>query len=231
MTNYIETYKALARAKTNDSIDIIQYAILRAMFAKDLTKEQRIARAADLVRRHFRPIENVNKLDNGHEADEAIRLYTEMVKRSKWVLNQPELTFFNTPEDRLLYKNIAVALYECFKLPSDYYTREYVYIFVRQDLSPEYQLVQAAHAAAKMGHRLGQGGIEEEQFDGLYFSVIGVEDQFALGKAMADVQSRGHTVYLFREPDIGDQPTAFASEPIRADARRGLRSYKRLVSQ
>jgi len=229
MTNYIEAYKTLARAKANDSIAIIQYAIVRAMMAKDLTKEQRIQRAIDLVRRHFHPIKNAKQLDNGREADWAVRFYTEIVKRRERVLNHPESILFNTPEDRVLYKNIAVALYDHFKCPADYYTREYVYIFVRQDISPEYQLVQAAHAAAKMGHRLGAGGVEDEKFDGLYFTVIGVEDQFALGSAMADVQSRGYVVYLFTEPDIGDQPTAFASEPIPADERRGLLSYRRLV--
>jgi hypothetical protein len=237
MINFVETFKQIARSKQITSVDIVQYAILRAMRAKTpKTREEQVQIASNFITRHFRSVKNKRMLDNGVDPQRAIRSATEIAKRSINIFGVPKKEFFGfdgSPEkaynEELRYSNIAVALYEQFKIPADLYTRYYVYIFVRQDLSPEYQLVQAAHAAARMGQRTGSNGIDQGKFDELYFSVIGVPDLPAMAKALEDFKQRGIKTYPFIEPDIGNVMTAFASDPVWSADRKGLLAYKRLV--
>jgi hypothetical protein len=228
MIDFRAAFKACVDAKDVSSVDMVQYAILRAMAMKTpQTLEDRINIASTLVRRHFRSVKNRKMLDNGVDPDRAVRAATEITKRARIICGILEKHMFDDERERVMYKNIAVALYEQFKIPADLYTRQYVYIFVRQDLSPEYQLVQAAHAAAKMGHR--SSALAQDKFDELYFSVIGVPDLTAMARALEDFKQRGIKTYPFIEPDIGNVMTSFASYPVWAGDRKGLLAYKRLV--
>jgi len=237
MINFIEQFRKIAQAKDLMSLDIVQYAILRAMRAKTpQTTEDRVKIASTFIRRHFRSVKNKRMLDNGVDPERAVRRATELAKQSQFILRYHQDEFFGfdasqekAQRDIILDTNIAVALYEQYKIPADLYTRHYVYIFVRQDMTPEYQLVQAAHAAARMGQRTGSNGIDQGKFDELYFSVIGVPDLPALARALEDFKQRGIKTYPFIEPDIGNVMTAFASDPVWSADRKGLLSYKRLV--
>lgn len=237
MINFVQQFKTLAQAKDLRSLDMVQYAILRAMRAKTpQTIEDRVKIASTFLRRHFTSVSRRQLLDNGVDPTRAIRRATELAKNSQVILRHHQDVFFGfdaAPEkaqrEILLYKNIAVALWDLYREPADLYTRHYVYIFVRQDMSPEYQLVQAAHASAKMGQRLGSNGIDQGKFDELYFSVIGVPDLPALAKALEDFKQRGIKTHTFIEPDVGNVMTAFASEPVWSHDRKGLLAYKRLV--
>ena len=101
--------------------------------------------------------------------------------------------------------------------------REYIYIFVRQDMSPEQQLVQSAHATLVLGNKLNHKDVSE-----LYFTVIGVENLMALGHVMRDLNKCGKNFITFYEPDQGNTLTAIATYPIPAEERGSLKEYKLL---
>lgn len=223
MNNFkIDFNSLVAQAKIAQGYHFIQKFIHDAIRARAAGFDAKMAIVESKIGRHFRPIKNLKRLDNGHDPHGALRL---AIEKTKMKMNSMD-KYFETEAERILYRNIVIALYQKHKIPDDYYTRKYVYIFVRQDLSPEYQLVQAAHAAAKMGHRTGS--MPNEKFDQLYFSVIGVPDLAALAAAQKDFADRGHKTHAFIEPDIGNVMTAFASEPIYMNERKGLLAYKRL---
>jgi len=98
----------------------------------------------------------------------------------------------------------------------------YVYIFVRQDLSEEQQLVQAAHVTLVLGNKLKQDVSE------VYFTVIGVPQLIDFRGVMNDLNAHGTRYETFYEPDQGGTLTAIATHPIPKDERGALRDYKLL---
>lgn len=99
----------------------------------------------------------------------------------------------------------------------------YVYIFVRQDLSNEQQLVQAAHVALVLGNKLKKDSVAE-----LYFAVIGIPQLSDFCKVMKDLKKHGTQYECFYEPDQGNTLTAIATHPIKKDERGILLDYQRL---
>jgi len=53
-----------------------------------------------------------------------------------------------------------------------------------------------------------------------------VKNEEDLLRAQARIESRGIKTILFREPDIGDQATALATEPIFGNRRKALSRYQ-----
>lgn len=99
----------------------------------------------------------------------------------------------------------------------------YVYIFVRQDLSKEQQLVQAAHVTLVLGNKLKHKNVEN-----LYFTVIGIPQLSDFCKVMKDLKKHGTEYVTFYEPDQGSTLTAIATMPILKSERRNLLEYKLL---
>lgn len=100
---------------------------------------------------------------------------------------------------------------------------EYVYIFVRQDLSNEQQLVQAAHATLVLGNKLKNHDASQ-----LYFAVIGIPKLTDFCQVMKDLKKHGTDYVPFYEPDQGNTMTAIATYPIPKDQRGDLLNYKLL---
>lgn len=100
---------------------------------------------------------------------------------------------------------------------------EYCYVFVRQDLSKEQQLVQAAHATLVLGNKLKRSDVNE-----LYFTVIGVPQLIDFVKVTKDLNAHGTKYESFYEPDQGNTLTAIATHPIPKDQRGKLKDYKLL---
>jgi len=214
MKDFRQTFKALAQAKQIASWNITKLCIYKAMTAKSDTPKAIIAN--QLLRESYTPITRKIKLDNGSNPYDAI---VNTLQYTSLQLS-PEL---ETPEELKQYNDIVTELRKKYLPTAETAVRQYVYIFVRQDISPEYQLVQSAHAAAKMGNKTPNGN-----FDELYFACIGVPDIKGLKVAMDDVHSLGAITYPFYEPDIGNELTAVASSPIYAADRKRLLSYKKL---
>jgi hypothetical protein len=123
------------------------------------------------------------------------------------------------------------------QLPDKYYT----YIFVRQDISPEQQAVQAAHATFKLGVEAMRRGDKEVAKDKVpyqlpaeirpnqtYFTLIGVRNLDALLAAKDILEKFGFMHQTFFEDDLGGEPTAIACHPIREDHRGPLLAFNLL---
>jgi hypothetical protein len=92
-------------------------------------------------------------------------------------------------------------------------------VLVRQDLTPAQQLCQAVHAAHEAGIRFGNpSGISS-------VVICTVPDQVSLLEAQQRLQWKGIQCYTFNEPDLGNQSTALATEPIARGARKVLSYY------
>jgi hypothetical protein len=91
-----------------------------------------------------------------------------------------------------------------------------VYVLVRKDLSPGQQVVQSCHAVAEAVSAFH--ALEQEH---PHLIVCEVSDETALRRALGETQQCGIACRPFFEPDLGNQLTALATEPIsRARGRR-----------
>lgn len=112
--------------------------------------------------------------------------------------------------------------------------KQYVYFFTRQDISPEYQLVQTAHAALKLGHDMGtqdifkiQAGetLQNPDPSDTYFTVVGVKDLAALEGVKDILRMFCRPFIEFVEPDIGNEVTSIAVGPMPEFERRELLAF------
>ncbi len=104
----------------------------------------------------------------------------------------------------------------------------YVYFFTRQDISPEQQLVQTAHAALKLGIK-----IDEEKLnpDETYFAVVGVRNLEALEAVGEILENFNYKFEIFQEPDLKNEVTSIATYPIPQHERGPLLAFNLLKLQ
>jgi hypothetical protein len=95
-----------------------------------------------------------------------------------------------------------------------------VYVLVRTDLSLPQQLCQAAHAAHESGRHLAD---RTPAISSIVLCALPSE------RALLDARDRleflGIRTVVFREPDLGGQATALATEPVRPSHRPLLSRY------
>lgn len=96
--------------------------------------------------------------------------------------------------------------------------KHYAYFFTRQDISPEQQIVQTAHAAFQLGvhsQRVIDNGKADANFvpcqinenidpTETYFTVIGIRDLAALNAVERILEKFGYRYEKFFEPDLKD---------------------------
>jgi hypothetical protein len=104
-------------------------------------------------------------------------------------------------------------------------TKRYAYFFTRQDIFREYQLVQTAHVALKLGAKLG----ENEYPDNIYFTCVGVRNLGALEAVEKILSNFGFRYEKFFEPDLNEgEYTAIAVYPVDEDKRDVLLAFNLL---
>jgi hypothetical protein len=115
--------------------------------------------------------------------------------------------------------------------------RHYAYFFTRQDISPEYQIVQTAHAAFQMGvnsqrwidsHPEKQQVMEEIQEENTYFTVVGVRNLDALLAVTTILDKFVFKYEVFHEADLDGEPTSIAVYPIAEKDRGPLLAFNLL---
>lgn len=213
--NYKELWKNLARNKANTKEHTIQYCILRAIFAKS---ENKLEIAKHFLHKAFSPITNQNKLANGATPYQALNggyWGHKDIEHRTLILGQ-RADEFMSEDDILMYNYIQRNVLD---RPDIKLMRHYSYFITRQDISPEYQLVQTAHAALELGNKL-----QPEQVKNLYFTCCGVDDLFDLEDIERLLKNRQLNYVTFREPDIGNQKTAIGVYPIPEHQRGTLRA-------
>lgn len=126
----------------------------------------------------------------------------------------------------------------------------YAYFFTRQDISPEQQIVQTAHAAFQLGVNsqrwIIDGTINEwnEAIDtkpqlhllpqlirpeDTHFTVVGVRNLEALLAVESILDKFGFRYEKFFEPDLNDgEPTSIAVYPIAETSRGPLMAFNLL---
>ena len=95
------------------------------------------------------------------------------------------------------------------------------YVFVRTDLPAAQQTVQAIHAAYEAGIKFG---IDNSLIDSVVVCSANSEEE--LNKIGSKLRRHDIPLVEFREPDIGNQLTAFATGPLQKHQRKRLSSYK-----
>ena len=94
----------------------------------------------------------------------------------------------------------------------------YMYVFVKEDLSHPQQIVQAAHAAAKIG---------EKYHGDTYIVLCGAKNEEHLDAISQHLERHSIDHELFFEPDI-DGYTTIATAPLKGNERQPLRKFKLL---
>ena len=103
--------------------------------------------------------------------------------------------------------------------------KRYLYTFTRQDIFREYQLVQTAHVAYKLGSALGK----DADADNTYFTCVGVRNVDALIAVEKILSEFGYKYDTFCEPDLNDgELTAIAVHPVDEDKRDVLLAFNLL---
>ena len=106
-------------------------------------------------------------------------------------------------------------------------TKRYAYFFTRQDIFREYQLVQTAHVAMKLGYALGSDVTVDP--DNTYFTCVGVRNLEALEAVEKILTKFGFKYEKFFEPDLNEgEYTALAVHPVDEDKRDVLLAFNLL---
>ena len=101
--------------------------------------------------------------------------------------------------------------------------KKYVYIFTRQDLSPEQIVVQSSHVTMKMGYYLGKSPKSEDP-DTTHFVLVGVRNEEALLAVVEILTSFNYQYEVFIESDeIG--VTSVSTYPIDEDKKGILQAF------
>jgi hypothetical protein len=100
-----------------------------------------------------------------------------------------------------------------------------VYILVRRDLSSPQQAVQSCHAAIEAALSFGRLP------DHPSVIICGIATEAKLENALCRLNALGIRCHAFREPDIGNQLTAIACEPVYGEQRRIFRQYQLLTER
>lgn len=98
-----------------------------------------------------------------------------------------------------------------------------MYVFVRRDLRHPQQIVQACHAAYEAGKLLIS---DPTHLDELHLVAISVSNESKLRKAAAHLDELGIRYRAFVEPDLNNEMTALATEPVPEDRCHLLRKYQ-----
>ena len=218
-------WKKPANEKANTARNTLEYALLRAIKAKNPNK--RLV-ASLLVLKSFQPIKNKIKLTNGRYPYDLIDRLMYSIKWSigkknsvvtfnenQTILNHHWSEIFDSQEELDQYFDLINTI------NGEYLRRRYVYIFVDKNLSYEQQVVQAAHVTMVLGYKLK----DEEKVDNLYFTVCGAD---SILEIIRKVWSMGYKYVEFKEPDIGNRTTAIALYPINWQDRGALMNFELL---
>lgn len=233
MKDHRPIWKALANKKDFDSKDVEQLCIIRALVAKNPDK---VAVAVALLQSAFSPITNSNRLSNGCTP---YHILTTIWGSGGVNRAHPLNQCFETLEEKALYANTKR---EALKIMGKELGEYHTFIVVRQDISPEQQMVQFGHAVATMAYDVGkEHSMDEESKEHLElkfpedvrvhelnFVVCGVKNKEEVEGAAEYIHSCGYTVHKFYESDLNNELTAVASGPVPSHRRHFMRRYKLL---
>lgn len=107
------------------------------------------------------------------------------------------------------------------KICQKYFLHQYTYVAVREDLSKPQQCVQSGHAILEMARHL-----EPSEHHPSIIICAAKDEQHLI--QLYERYSMDFKCTLFREPDIGNQATAFCVEPVMHSERKKFNNLKLL---
>lgn len=96
---------------------------------------------------------------------------------------------------------------------------------MRRDLSPSQIAVQAAHAVYEAA------SLRNPESEHPHFVLLGIRNVQKLEQALDKIKESGIALKAFYEPDIGNQLTAFATEPVSEDKKHLFKKFNCLTDQ
>ena len=99
-----------------------------------------------------------------------------------------------------------------------------MYVFVRTDLPHPQQVVQACHAIQEADRVFPIPAQTPNVI------ILSVEDEAQLRSVIQELTAHNIGHAPFREPDMGNQITAVATEPVHGSRRRLFRKHRLLVA-
>ncbi len=95
----------------------------------------------------------------------------------------------------------------------------YIYLFIREDLSPPQQIIQTAHAVDELNKTIKAGDKTN------HMVLFSSKSEMDLEYTSMFLTSQGIHHKMFYEPDISSH-TAIATEPLHGDKRKLFSKYK-----
>lgn len=97
---------------------------------------------------------------------------------------------------------------------------QYVYVFIREDLSHPQQIVQSCHAAIEASSLISPDSEHP------HLVLCGVRSESELEKISARLRAYDIQFKAFREPDRNNEYTSIATEPISGNKRKIFKRYQ-----
>lgn len=107
------------------------------------------------------------------------------------------------------------------KICDHIFSKAYVYVIVRKDLSKPQQIVQSCHAILNATKEFGH-----LCFDHPSVIVCSAKNENELLKFQNYLKKNSIKLCIFNEPDIGDKPTALATMPLFYDLRNYMKRFQ-----
>ncbi len=228
MKNFDTYWKTLANSKKAKRNHVIQRAVLVAMASK--SNVDKIDIVHSILLDAFTPITNKNKLANGRTRYDSIDGYDGGGRGSAKFRN-PSSKVLDVAYSEILETDAEIdefnALLDAINVDS--MDKYYTYVFVRQDITPEQVVVQAAHATMVAGAEAYKNRSILPPTSTVNFVVVGVPTEAELWNTAKILKGESISFETFRESDMNHQTTALATHPIRWDKRANLLDYPLLT--
>lgn len=98
--------------------------------------------------------------------------------------------------------------------------KKYIYVFVRNDLSPSQICVQSTHSCIEVARNY----LDKDE-DHPNVVVFGIKNENKLKSIADNLLQEGIRFQQFLEPDIGNQLTSIATEPLCGEDRKLFSKY------
>ena len=95
---------------------------------------------------------------------------------------------------------------------------DYMYIFIRGDLSSQQQIIQAAHSSTYIGSKYGGDS---------HIVLCGVKCENGLYDISEYLEGNSIDFHMFYEPDVKSY-TSLTTEPLKGDKRKLMKKFKLL---
>jgi hypothetical protein len=220
----IAGYKARAAAKVNSLADSIIYNIARSFRDGETDGEVQYL-AVKRILASVSPTRSENKLRFNYNGDAYFKLNQTLSRLAKRLPEHWRGILCDEDMEQIqeIAKHVQLAV-----------VRHYLYIFVRQDMTPEQIVVQTAHATFVAGSAIRAdhtgNACRRAPFNPYHthFVVLGVPDHKELMDTMIGVQMKGFQPHPFFEGALDNELTAFTTGIITQEHRHHFKQFNLL---